>query len=78
MPPKLRPVSGEETVRALKRLDFTAVRQRGSHVILKKQTSTGKLVALCLYIKSLSSIVFSLLLKFIYLVSCDLSTEMLT
>jgi predicted RNA binding protein YcfA (HicA-like mRNA interferase family) len=37
MPPKLRPVSGEETIRVLKRLGFVPVRQRGSHVVLKKQ-----------------------------------------
>ncbi|QBD80959.1 type II toxin-antitoxin system HicA family toxin [Ktedonosporobacter rubrisoli] len=37
MPPKLRRVSGEEAISVLKRLGFTPVRQRGSHVILKKQ-----------------------------------------
>jgi len=37
MPPKLPPVSGEETIRVLQRLGFMRVRQRGSHVILKKQ-----------------------------------------
>lgn len=39
--PKLRRVSGEEAIRALERLGFQRVRQRGSHVILKKQTTQG-------------------------------------
>jgi len=39
--PKLRRVSGRQAVRALERLDFERVRQRGSHVILKRQTPEG-------------------------------------
>jgi len=39
MSPKLRRVSGPETIRALERLGFEQVRQRGSHVVLRKQTS---------------------------------------
>jgi len=39
--PKLRRVSGEEAVRALQRLGFVRIRQRGSHLILKKQTPEG-------------------------------------
>jgi len=39
--PKLRRVSGKEAIRALERLGFERVRQRGSHVVLKKQTSEG-------------------------------------
>ncbi|MGC9993680.1 MAG: type II toxin-antitoxin system HicA family toxin [Terriglobia bacterium] len=39
--PKLRRVSGEEAIRALERLGFRQVRQRGSHVILKKETAQG-------------------------------------
>lgn len=39
--PKLRRVSGQEVVRALERLGFAQVRQRGSHVVLKKQTPEG-------------------------------------
>ncbi len=39
--PKLRRVSGEEAIRALERLGFIRVRQRGSHVILKKETAQG-------------------------------------
>jgi predicted RNA binding protein YcfA (HicA-like mRNA interferase family) len=29
-------ISGNETVRALQRLGFTVVRQRGSHIVLRK------------------------------------------
>ena len=39
---KLRRVSGEEAVRALERLGFVQIRQRGSHVVLKKQTPEGE------------------------------------
>jgi predicted RNA binding protein YcfA (HicA-like mRNA interferase family) len=39
--PKLRRVSGAEAIRALERLGFEQIRQRGSHVILKKQTTQG-------------------------------------
>jgi predicted RNA binding protein YcfA (HicA-like mRNA interferase family) len=39
--PELRKVSGEDTVRALRRLGFERARQRGSHVVLKKQTEKG-------------------------------------
>ncbi|NIV98809.1 addiction module toxin, HicA family, partial [Candidatus Saccharibacteria bacterium] len=39
--PKLRKVSGEKAIRALERLGFLRVRQRGSHVVLKKATPTG-------------------------------------
>ena len=39
MPPKLPRISGEEAVKALQRLGFEAVRQRGSHVVLKKRIS---------------------------------------
>jgi predicted RNA binding protein YcfA (HicA-like mRNA interferase family) len=35
--PKLRRVSGEQTIRVLERLGFVRIRQRGSHVVLKKQ-----------------------------------------
>lgn len=40
--PKLRRATAEETIRALERLGFERVRQRGSHVVLKKQTQTGE------------------------------------
>ena len=37
--PKLPVVSGTETIRALKRLGFTIARQRGSHVVLRRESS---------------------------------------
>jgi predicted RNA binding protein YcfA (HicA-like mRNA interferase family) len=37
--PELRKVSGRETIRALERLGFEQIRQRGSHVILRKRTT---------------------------------------
>ncbi len=40
--PKLRRVSGRKAIRALERLGFFQVRQRGSHVILKKDTPEGE------------------------------------
>ena len=39
--PKLSRVSGEEAMRSLVKLGFIIVRQRGSHVILKRETSEG-------------------------------------
>jgi predicted RNA binding protein YcfA (HicA-like mRNA interferase family) len=39
--PKLPRVSGEDAIRAPERLGFRRVRQRGSHVILKKETAQG-------------------------------------
>ena len=41
--PKLRRVSGVEAIRALERLGFVQARQRGSHVVLKRQTPEGEL-----------------------------------
>lgn len=40
--PELRRVSGQETIRALERLGFVQVRQRGSHVILERRTPNGE------------------------------------
>ena len=40
--PRLRRVSGTELISALEQLGFTQIRQRGSHVVLKKQTSEGQ------------------------------------
>jgi predicted RNA binding protein YcfA (HicA-like mRNA interferase family) len=37
--PSLPRVSGAETVRALERLGFAVVRQRGSHVVLRRGAS---------------------------------------
>lgn len=39
--PDLPRVSGAHAIRALERLGFVRVRQRGSHVVLKKQTPQG-------------------------------------
>jgi len=38
---ELRRASGREAIRALEKLGFEQVRQRGSHVILKRQTPEG-------------------------------------
>jgi len=38
---RLRKVSGTEAVRALERLGFTKVRQRGSHVVMRRDTADG-------------------------------------
>lgn len=37
----LRRVSGKEAIRILEKLGFEQARQRGSHVVLKKQTPEG-------------------------------------
>jgi predicted RNA binding protein YcfA (HicA-like mRNA interferase family) len=34
-------VSGQQAIRALERLGFVVVRQRGSHVILRKEMEAG-------------------------------------
>ena len=39
--PKLPRVSGAEVIRALARLGFEQVRQRGSHVVLKRKHANG-------------------------------------
>ena len=39
--PKLPRISGAEAIRTLERMDFVQVRQRGSHVVLKKELSEG-------------------------------------
>jgi predicted RNA binding protein YcfA (HicA-like mRNA interferase family) len=41
---KLKNISGEEVIRRLEKLGFYKVRQRGSHVVLKKQTSKGEII----------------------------------
>ena len=40
--PKLHRLSGKETINALMRMGFKQIRQRGSHVILKKEIPEGK------------------------------------
>jgi predicted RNA binding protein YcfA (HicA-like mRNA interferase family) len=37
--PKLPVISGMEAVRALEKLGFSVVRQRGSHIVLRKGSS---------------------------------------
>jgi len=39
--PKLPRVSGKEAIRALEELGFVRVRQKGSHVILRRETESG-------------------------------------
>jgi predicted RNA binding protein YcfA (HicA-like mRNA interferase family) len=39
--PNMRLMSGAEVIRVLEKLGFKSVRQRGSHVVLKKQLPTG-------------------------------------
>ena len=39
--PRLRRASSRETIRALERLGFAQVRQRGGHVMLRKETPAG-------------------------------------
>jgi len=41
--PDSRRRSGLEVIRALERLGFAQVRQRGSHVVLKRQTPEGEI-----------------------------------
>jgi predicted RNA binding protein YcfA (HicA-like mRNA interferase family) len=41
--PKLPRVSGREAIRALEQLGFEQVRQRGSHVVLKKRSPEGSM-----------------------------------
>ncbi len=42
MPPRLPPASGREVVRLLERLGYEIVRQRGSHIRLRKVTELGE------------------------------------
>jgi len=39
--PKLPRISGADAIRALQKLGFIQVRQRGSHVVLKRMDSSG-------------------------------------
>ena len=41
--PKLPRLSGRELIRILELFSFLQIRQKGSHVILKKQTADGSL-----------------------------------
>mgnify|MGYP001560223638 CR=1 FL=1 len=39
---KLPRLSGKEVIKALTKAEFISVRQKGSHIMLTKQTSEGK------------------------------------
>jgi len=39
--PRLRRISGKQTIEALEKLGFTKTRQRGSHVVMRRFTSSG-------------------------------------
>jgi len=39
MPPSVPHISGAETVRALEKLGFAQVRQKGSHVVMRRGSS---------------------------------------
>lgn len=39
--PKLPRISGEQAIRALERIGFVQVRQRGSHVVLRRHMPDG-------------------------------------
>jgi predicted RNA binding protein YcfA (HicA-like mRNA interferase family) len=39
---KLKRMSGKETVSILKKFGFREIRQKGSHIILKRTTSEGE------------------------------------
>ncbi|ACK73012.1 YcfA family protein [Gloeothece citriformis PCC 7424] len=41
--PKLPRISSREAIRALERIGFEQVRQTGSHVVMKRETSDGKI-----------------------------------
>ena len=38
MPPKLPNLSGKEIVRRLEKLGFVSVRQKGSHIVMRKES----------------------------------------
>ena len=42
--PKLPVISGKKAIATLTKLGFKAVRQRGSHIVLKKKASDGFVV----------------------------------
>jgi predicted RNA binding protein YcfA (HicA-like mRNA interferase family) len=44
--PKLPRISSKEAIRALERLGFAAVRQTGSHVVLKQPTDDGEITCI--------------------------------
>lgn len=40
------PLSGKEVVKILQKRGFTVVRQKGSHIVLHKQTPNGKRIGI--------------------------------
>lgn len=40
---KIKRISGKEAIKRLEKLGFEQIRQRGSHVVLKKETPDGKI-----------------------------------
>lgn len=52
--PKLPRVSGDQVIDALRKLGFARVRQRGSHVVLKKATPDGEIGCVVLMHKELA------------------------
>lgn len=56
--PKLKRISGEEAIKRLEKLGFQRIRQRGSHVVLKKQTSKGNVGCVVPLHKELAYVVY--------------------
>lgn len=52
--PKLPRLSGSQLIRLLELFGFVQVRQKGSHIILKKQTSEGQIGTVVPYHKELA------------------------
>jgi predicted RNA binding protein YcfA (HicA-like mRNA interferase family) len=52
--PKLRRATAEETIRALERLGFVQARQRGSHIVLKKQVGGERVCVVPLHSRQLA------------------------
>lgn len=42
MSPKLPQISGQDLVRALQKLGYSVIRQKGSHIRLRKTTNVGE------------------------------------
>jgi predicted RNA binding protein YcfA (HicA-like mRNA interferase family) len=41
--PKLANISGEDAIKKLEKLGFSRIRQKGSHVMLKKYSDSGEI-----------------------------------
>ena len=44
--PKLPRLSGKEVIKSLSKIGFEIIRQKGSHVIMKKKTSEGEIATI--------------------------------